>query len=223
MNQQQRKRMSPPSALDDLLAEIRACRYCVESPDRRPLPHEPRPVLRASSAARIAVCGQAPGTRVHASGTPFTDPSGERLRAWMNVSDEEFYDEQRVAILPMGFCFPGLDAKGGDRPPRPECARLWRDRLIAALPNLRLVLLVGSYAIRWHLKDRAPPRMTDTVASWPSFRVPPQHASPDRISMMPLPHPSWRNNAWLKRHPWFETELLPTLRGDIRHVLDNQP
>ncbi len=221
MNRRPTASCAEPNALDDLLAEIRACRHCIETPDRTPLPHEPRPVLRASVTARIAICGQAPGTRVHASGTPFTDPSGDRLRAWMGVSDEEFYDESRIAILPMGFCFPGLDTKGADRPPRPECARLWRERLIAALPNMRLILLVGSYAIRWHLRHRAAARMTDTVANWSDFRISPHQASPAALSFVPLPHPSWRNNAWLKRHTWFEADLLPTLRHDVRHVLDN--
>lgn len=216
--------LTPPAiALHDLLAEIRACRHCVDNLTGRPLPHEPRPVLRASPTARIVVCGQAPGTRVHASGTPFTDPSGDRLRVWMGVSDEEFYDETRIAILPMGFCFPGLDDKGGDRPPRPECAGLWRHRLFEALGEVRLVLLVGSYAIRWHLADRAAPRMTETVANWRAFRLPPGKATSAAPSFLPLPHPSWRNNAWLKRHPWFEADLLPTLRADIRHVLDNGP
>lgn len=208
--------------LDALVAEIRACRYCLVSPDRTPLPHEPRPVLRASATARLAVCGQAPGTRVHASGIPFSDPSGERLRSWMGVQDEEFYDEARVAILPMGFCFPGLDAKGGDLPPRSECAGLWRGRLFDALPRLRLVLLVGSYAIRWHLNTQAAPRMTETVAQWRNYRRPPEDATSRAPSYMPLPHPSWRNNAWLKRNPWFAADLLPVLRQDVRHVLDNE-
>lgn len=211
---------SQSAGLDELLTEIRACRHCLATPDRKPLPHQPRPVLRAQPTARIAVCGQAPGTRVHASGVPFTDPSGDRLRAWMGVTDAEFYDDSRIAILPMGFCFPGLDDKGGDLPPRPECARLWRARLFEALPDLRLVLLVGNYAIRWHLKNRAAPRMTETVARWREYRRPPADASPEAISYVPVPHPSWRNNAWLKRHPWFEDDLLPTLRGDIRLVLD---
>src|SRR5688572_8263934 len=132
-----------PAELDSVLAAIRACRACVEAPRGKPLPHEPRPVLRASSTARLAICGQAPGTRVHASGTPFTDPSGDRLRAWLDVTADEFYDDARVAIVPMGFCFPGQDAKGGDLPPRRECAALWHHELFAALPGIELVLAVG--------------------------------------------------------------------------------
>ncbi|HKJ61709.1 MAG TPA: uracil-DNA glycosylase family protein, partial [Hyphomicrobiales bacterium] len=131
------------SELDALLADIRACRICVDSPRGERLPHEPRPVLRVGSRAKICICGQAPGTRVHASGKPFTDPSGDRLRSWLNMSEEQFYDTGRVAIIPMGFCFPGLDSKGGDLPPRRECAEHWRARLFEHLPQFRLVLLVG--------------------------------------------------------------------------------
>ena len=212
-----------PGGLDALLAEIRACRHCVTAPERnRPLPHEPRPVLRASTTARIAVCGQAPGTRVHASGVPFTDPSGERLRAWMGVTADVFYDEARVAIVPMSFCFPGHDATGGDLPPRPECARLWRARLFAQLPAVRLVLLVGSYAIRWHLSRAAGPSMTETVANWRDWRCEPAGATAVRPSHFPLPHPSWRNNAWLKRNPWFEAELLPALRRDVSDAMSHR-
>jgi len=202
------------SALDRLVAEIRACRVCVEAPEGPPLPHEPRPVLRVSATARLAVVGQAPGTRVHASGVPFSDPSGVRLRAWMGVSAEEFYDARRVAIIPMGFCFPGLDAKGGDLPPRRECAKLWRARLLARVRELELVLLVGGYAQRWHLGLQASASLTGTVRNWRQIferRGPPRY--------VPLPHPSWRNNAWLKANPWFEAELLPRLRQDVRRLL----
>ena len=171
-------------------------------------------MLRASVTARIAICGQAPGTRVHASGVPFTDPSGDRLRAWMGVTSDEFYDASRVAIVPMGFCFPGLDAKGGDLPPRRECAPLWRDRVFAQLPNLELVLLVGQYAHRWHLGSLARPTLTETVSDW---RAVLERGGVPR--MIPLPHPSWRNNAWLKAHPWFEAELLPVLRSEARNAL----
>jgi len=201
------------SALDRLVADIRACRTCVEAPKGRPLPHAPRPVLRVSRTARLAIVGQAPGTRVHASGTPFTDPSGDRLRAWMGVTPEEFYDGSRVAIIPMGFCFPGLDTKGGDLPPRRECAPLWRQRLFALLPQLDLILLVGQYAQRWHAG--ASGRLTETVADWRAVL-----ARPGRPRSFPLPHPSWRNNAWIKAHAWFETELLPDLRRQVRDVLE---
>ncbi len=200
--------------LERLLAEIRQCRNCVETPSRRPLPHEPRPVLRASATARLGVCSQAPGTRVHASGKPFTDPSGNRLRDWMGVTPEEFYDERRVAIIPMGFCFPGQDAKGGDLPPRRECAALWHERLFQTLPQLELILAVGSYAQTWHLKEAAGKTLQETMLAWREHLNRPQGPR-----ILPLPHPSWRNNAWLKRNPWFEAELLPVLRQQVRALL----
>jgi uracil-DNA glycosylase len=200
--------------LGRVLAAIRGCRNCVETPQGKPLPHEPRPVLRASSTARLAVCSQAPGTRVHVSGTPFTDRSGDRLRDWMGVSPQEFYDEARVAIVPMGFCFPGQDANGGDLPPRRECAKLWHRQLFAALPQLELVLAVGSYAQGWHLGAAAGKTLQDTMLAWR------QHLKgKGGLRVLPLPHPSWRNNAWLKANPWFEKELLPVLRREVRTLL----
>ena len=199
--------------LNRLLGEIRACRVCVESPLGAPLPHQPRPVLRAARHSRLAIFSQAPGVRVHASGVPFTDPSGDRLRDWMGVSADEFYDIERVAIVPMGFCFPGLDRHGGDLPPRRECAPLWRERVLAALPNVELVLLVGSYAQRWHLPALRGLAMTEIVCRW---RELPRDAAGKRI--FPLPHPSWRNNAWIKQNPWFAAELLPELRSEVRRL-----
>lgn len=207
--------MPRTDALSRLLQEIRACRVCVESPVGTPLPHQPRPVLRASRRARLAIFSQAPGVRVHASGVPFTDPSGDRLREWMGVDADEFYDVERIAIVPMGFCFPGLDRHGGDLPPRRECAPLWRERVIAALPNVELVLLVGSYAQRWHLPSTRQLTMTEVVRGWRDL---PKDAGGKRF--VPLPHPSWRNNAWIKRHPWFEAELLPEVRSEVRRLLD---
>ncbi len=198
--------------LDELVAEIRACRICRDRPKGKPLAHEPRPVLRVSATARIGVFGQAPGTRVHASGMPFTDPSGVRLRQWMGVSEDEFYDVSRVAIIPMGFCFPGLDAKGGDLPPRPECAPQWRARLLALLPQLEVGLLVGRYAHAWHLGERQGPTLSGTVADWRTITASPL----GRMRLWPLPHPSWRNNAWISKNPWFEAELIPALRADVR-------
>ena len=199
--------------LETLVAEIRACRTCAEAPDGKPLPHEPRPVLRVSGTARLCVCGQAPGTRVHASGMPFADPSGARLRDWMGVTKDEFYDTARIAIAPMGFCFPGLDAHGGDLPPRKECAPLWRERLFAALPQFELILAIGQYAQKWHLGRRRAKTMTETVRNWRAF------AEDSDQPCLPLPHPSWRNTGWLKKNPWFEAEVVPYLRGEVRRLL----
>lgn len=201
--------------LDTLLADLRACRICRDSPSfAPPLQHEPRPVIQASATARLLIAGQAPGTRVHASGQPFTDPSGVRLRQWMGVDEAMFYDASRIAIVPMGHCFPGLDAGGGDLPPRRECAPRWREPVLALLPDVRLILVIGRYARDWHLPDRKGRGLTDTVAAWREIG---SAQSGPRI--IPLPHPSWRNNAWLKRHPWFEAELLPELRREVAAVL----
>jgi uracil-DNA glycosylase len=200
--------------LGTMLAAIRACRYCVETPQGKPLPHEPRPVLRASATARLAVCSQAPGTKVHISGTPFTDASGDRLRAWMGVTPEEFYDEARVAIVPMGFCFPGQNEKGADLPPRKECARRWHGQLFAALPQLELILAVGSYAQSFHLGETAGQSMQRTMLAWRLHLM--RKARP---RVLPVPHPSWRNNAWLRDNPWFEAELLPVLRREVRRLM----
>lgn len=200
----------PEDGLDALFAEIRDCRVCVDHPIGMPLPHTPRPVVRGAATARILIAGQAPGTRVHASGKPFTDPSGDRLRSWMGIDEDTFYDEARIAIVPMGFCFPGHDAKGGDLPPRRECAPLWRARVMAELPAVRLVLAVGLYAQNWHLGGRARSGLTETVSSWRAILD-----GGNAPAVIPLPHPSWRNSGWLKRHPWFEAELLPVLRARV--------
>lgn len=197
--------------LDTLGRSIQACRICRDTPTGTPLPHEPRPVCVLSSTARIAICGQAPGTRVHASGRPFTDPSGDRLRAWLAVDEATFYDASCIAIIPMGFCFPGLDAKGGDLPPRKECALAWHDAVFAAMDQIDLVITVGQYAQAYHLGPRRKKTLTDTVAAWRDYQD-----LPDRsYSVIPTPHPSWRNTGWLKRNPWFETELLPVLRKAV--------
>jgi uracil-DNA glycosylase len=190
--------------LSQLLAEIRACRLCADI-----LPHEPRPVLRLKRGAKICIVGQAPGLRVHQSGVPFTDPSGVRLREWMKVTDEEFYDDSRVAIVPMGFCFPGYDDKGADKPPLKKCARTWRARIFETAPEFSLMLAVGTYAQRYHLGDRIKKTLTETVQNWQEYAP----------RVIPLPHPSWRNNAWLKKNPWFEKELLPYLRKSVRRAL----
>lgn len=202
-------------ALEAQVARIRACRICIDTPRTTPLPHDPRPVLRVSATARIAVCGQAPGTRVHASGKPFTDPSGVRLRSWMGVDENTFYDVARIAIVPMGFCFPGLDAHGGDRPPRRECAPAWHSSLFSLMPQLDLILLVGSFAQRWHLPERRRDRTGDIVADWRLVSRPGATRTHGHLTAFPLPHPSWRNNAWIKTHHWFEAELLPALRAEV--------
>lgn len=189
-------------SLARLVAEIRACRICAAE-------LEPRPVLHVTTRARILVASQAPGLRVHLSGQSFDDTSGDRLRDWMGVTRDEFYDDRRVALAGMAFCFPGYDAEGSDRPPPPICAAHWRTRLMAALPNVELILLAGSYAQNWHLGEAAKSNMTETVGAWREYG--PRH--------IPLPHPSWRNNGWLKRNPWFERELLPVLRRRVRRLL----
>jgi uracil-DNA glycosylase len=201
-------------ALSRLVEEIAACRLCRDAPKAQRLPHEPRPVLRPSATARSCIASQAPGVRVHASGTPFTDPSGDRLRTWLDLASEEFYDQTRVAIVPMGFCFPGHDASGGDLPPRRECAKIWHTRLFAAMPRLELILAIGSYAQRWHMPAAARAGMTASVREWRE-----QLSAVGRPRRVALPHPSWRNNAWLTANPWFERELLPRLRREIRRLL----
>jgi len=204
-----------PEALDDVLAELRACRICRDAPRfGPPLPHQPRPVIQAQASARLLIASQAPGTRVHASGRPFTDRSGDRLRDWLGLDHERFYDASRVAIVPMGHCFPGLDAKGGDLPPRRECAPAWRTRVLAALPNIELLLVIGRYAQAWHLGPKAAADLTATVADWRSI-----FAGERRPRILPLPHPSWRNNGWLRKNPWFDAELVPVLRAEVARLV----
>ncbi len=200
----------PITELDRLAGEIRACRVCRDQPQGRPLPHEPRPVVVASSTAPVLIAGQAPGLRVHETGIPFNDRSGDRLRDWLGVSREAFYDPCLFAIAPMGFCFPGYDAKGSDLPPRRECAPAWYGRLMELMPQLELVVAVGQHAQRWHLRAARRTTLTETVAAWAEI-----FARPGRPKVLPLPHPSWRNTGWLKRNPWFESELLPVLRREI--------
>jgi uracil-DNA glycosylase len=194
----------PAERLVDALEQARACRVCEAH-----LPHAPRPVLRAGTGARLLIVGQAPGTRVHATGVPWNDPSGDRLRDWLGMDRAAFYDEGRVAIVPMGLCYPGRDAKGGDRPPRRECAPLWHPRLRGLLPGVRLTLLIGQYAQRYYLGSRRRASLTGTVAAWRDYL-------PD---FLPLPHPSWRNNAWIRKNPWFADELLPALRARVAELV----
>ncbi|WP_374576784.1 uracil-DNA glycosylase family protein [Phenylobacterium sp.] len=190
--------------LPELLDEIRACRACAGE-----LPHEPRPVVFLRRQVRLLICGQAPGRRVHESGLPFTDASGDRLRQWMGVDSETFYGRPEIGVAAMAFCFPGTNPKGGDYPPPPRCAKLWRAPLLEHLPKVELTLLVGGYAQAWALGDRAKANMTETVRAWRDY-------APDYL---PLPHPSWRNTGWLKRNPWFEAEVTPYLRQRVREIL----
>ncbi len=195
-------------SLDDLLREVRACRYCAAS-----LPLGPRPVVIARSVARILVIGQAPGTRVHETGIPWNDRSGDRLRDWMALDRQQFYDPDLVALVPMGFCYPGRLPRGGDAPPRPECAPLWHDRILAGLPDIRLSILAGAYAQARYLGPRRGKTLTDTVRNWR------EHAP----RVMPLPHPSWRSTGLTRRNPWFESEVLPALRDLVAAALDPVP
>lgn len=206
--------------LESLEQNIRACRICVDQPFRSPLPHQPRPVLQISSSARICICGQAPGTRVHASGKPFTDRSGDRLREWLGLDHGTFYDPKQIAIVPMGFCFPGQNERGSDLPPRRECQATWHDSLFAAMPRIELLLTIGQYAIAYHLGRSRKNTLTETVMAWREFWYDPD-ASQDSPRTMPLPHPSWRNNSWIKKNEWFEQEQLPVLRQEITRILED--
>ncbi len=188
------------SNLEETLRAARACTLCAAH-----LPLGPRPVLRAKAAARLILIGQAPGTRVHESGVPWDDRSGDRLRDWLALDKDTFYDEARVAILPMGFCYPGVSARGGDNPPRPECAPAWHPKVLGALPKIELTLLIGLYAQAHYLGQRRKKTLSETVRAWAEYGP----------GIIPLPHPSWRNTSWLKKNPWFETDLLPDLRARI--------
>jgi uracil-DNA glycosylase len=205
------------SDLDLYAARIRGCRFCRDLPPPLRLPQEPRPVLRVSRTARLVLAGQAPGTRVNATGIPYNDPSGDRLRTWMNVSREMFYDESRIAIVPMGFCFPGLNAAKADLPPRRECRQLWHDGLFGLMPQVTCIVAIGRYAQDYHFARAGHPlakgvTLEDIVGDWKSHRR-------LRPRIIALPHPSWRNNAWLKRHSWFEAKVLPMLRAEIAKAM----
>jgi len=188
--------------LDALLARARACTIC------EGLPLGPAPLLQAGTNARILIASQAPGSKTHVKGRPFDDASGKRLRQWLGVSEEQFYDPENFAILPMGFCYPGSGA-GGDLPPRPECAPAWREPLLQAMPRIELTLVLGQYALDWHLGTRKSRTLTDTVKRWQEFW-------PD---LLPLPHPSPRNIRWFMANPWFEAEVIPVLQDRVRGLL----
>ena len=187
--------------LNSLLDEVRACRACADV-----LPLGPRPVVQISATARILIASQAPGTKVHESGIPLSDASGDRLREWMGVSADDFYDESKIAILPMGLCYPGRGPSGGDAPPRPECAPLWRGRLLAHMPDLRLTLLIGTHA---QTEVLGPGKMTERVMSFRDYMP----------AIFPLPHPSWRSRHWAAKNPWFDADVLPLLRHAVQDAL----
>ncbi|MEO0449161.1 MAG: uracil-DNA glycosylase family protein [Pseudomonadota bacterium] len=191
--------------LHDFVDEIRACQLCAVDMERAP-----RPVLQVSEHARILVAGQAPGNLAMESGRPFTDPSGDRLREWLQISEADFYDPAKVAIVPMGFCFPGYDKNGADIPPMKRCAQTWHGPLFERLPQIELKILIGGYAQKWHMGDQVEKTLTATVKKWRYFL---------NQGVIVTPHPSWRNNAWLKRNPWFEIEVLPILRERVQSLL----
>ena len=193
--------------LETLLTQIRRCDVCAQA--QNPLPVMPNPIVTGSVRSKIRIIGQAPGTLAHASGRPFTDPSGVRLRDWLGVSEDEFYNTDHFAVTPMGFCFPGQDAKGGDLPPRRECAPLWQEPLTQALSGVDLTLLVGMYAVKEYLGPRAQRNLTETVRHWRDY-------GPD---IMPMPHPSWRNNGLIKKHDWFADELTE-LKRRVRFIIE---
>jgi uracil-DNA glycosylase len=193
--------------MSDLATEIRACRLCSDRFAETHTAHQPRPVAWFQSGARVLIAGQAPGARVHQSGRPFTDPSGDRLRDWLGIDETTFYDQSRLAIVPMAFCFPGYDAKGSDLPPPKICGETWHDRVMDHLGQMPLTILVGGYAHKYHLGIKT--GVTETVQNW---RVHAPH-------VFALPHPSWRNTGWIKKNPWFETETLPALRARVQEVL----
>ncbi len=191
------------AALQALVEEVRGCTVCAAH-----LPLGPRPVVQVHRAARILIAGQAPGRKVHESGVPFDDASGERLRLWLGVRRDVFYDPTRIAILPMGFCFPGT-GRSGDLPPRSECAPLWRQRLLDQMPHVELTLVIGDYAQRWHLPGAKAANVTDTVAGWRALWP----------AVLPMPHPSPRNNIWLKINPWFVADVVPALQARVSALL----
>jgi uracil-DNA glycosylase len=202
--------------LDELRSTIANCRICRDTPrlGTEPLPHEPRPINVFSRNAKILIASQAPGLRAHLSGLPFDDASGNRLREWLGVDRDTFYDRDQFAIVPMGFCFPGYDKNGADMPPRKECAPQWRSQVLDVIPQIELTLTIGLYAQKWHLGDERKANLTETVANWRRYFE--RNSGP---KVLALPHPSWRNSGWLKRNSWFEADLLPILRKTVQNLL----
>jgi uracil-DNA glycosylase len=189
--------------LPDLLKEIRQCQVCIDD-----LPLGPNPIVRIQPTARLLIISQAPSTNVHQTGLPFNDASGDRLRDWLGLNREQFYDDAKIAFMPMGFCYPGRDKKGGDLPPRKACAPLWHHQLLALLPNIELILLIGRYAQVYYLREKIKKTTTETVYCWQEYLP----------RFIPFPHPSWRNTAWLRKNPWFEEEVLPYVRNRIHQI-----
>ncbi|NVK18723.1 MAG: uracil-DNA glycosylase family protein [Methylocystaceae bacterium] len=190
--------------MENLLTNIRNCKLCTD------LPLGPRPIIRATKSCKIMIIGQAPGTKVHETGIPWNDPSGDRLRDWMGLSKEIFYDDKQIAIMPMGLCYPGRQDKGGDKPPRPECAPAWHDKVLSKLDHIELTLLIGSYAQAYYLGKSRRKTMTQTIAHWPEYL---------EKGLFVLPHPSWRVTHLIKKNPWLETDVFPVLKKTIREVL----
>ncbi|MBD3662304.1 uracil-DNA glycosylase family protein [Sulfitobacter aestuariivivens] len=195
--------------MTDIRDDLRACTLCTERFAATATRHRPNPIVWFAPGAKLLIASQAPGLRVHEAGTPFWDQSGKRLRDWLGLDEPTFYDRSKVAIVPMGFCFPGYDAKGSDLPPPRVCARTWREDALAMLPDVRLTVLIGGYAMRWHLPEFR--TVTSAVADWRDH--------PDGV--FALPHPSWRNTGWLRKNPWFEAQVLPRLRAAVSEVLDD--
>jgi len=196
--------------LNHIANRIRTCTHCAERFATTKTAHFPNPVFQTSQSAKLCIAGQAPGLRAHQSGRPFTDPSGVRLREWMGIDEELFYDSEKLAIIPMAFCFPGYNAKNYDLPPPPDCARLWREELFMAMPHIELIITVGKSALAWHLPALRTKSLSEAVANG---------IVEGAVRTLPLPHPSWRNNAWLKGNPWFETEILPVLRSEVVRLI----
>lgn len=209
------KNYAASQQLANLTHKIAHCRICRDCPRYLPaLPIEPRPVCISSSTALIAIAGQAPGLKVFETGIPFNDASGNRLRQWLDVTPQYFYNRDNFAIVPMGFCFPGYDNKGSDLPPRKECQQHWHGELFNLMPQIKVVLAIGQYAQKWHIKQGIGKNVTQTVANWRNILKTKQ---PKGYHVLPLPHPSWRNTSWIKKNPWFSEELLPVLQSIIRN------